>query len=762
VLLSKENLLSKALIQFNWVREEIMKKVLSFLGVILLVVLVLFYLVCRKPSAKKPPTSLKSAAGVETTEFQPHDSILFEARDLLPRSGYDVQIVRDDGREMIALRLSSDGNGIIPETVLWYNIGVLPCVKIRVNDLASTAVTHDEITDAAVIGRKYFLRIRRGKEMVRETAFQVSPRLLAPTLYAADSRGCPKSGFLIGEEDIWVVGRNFPEGSMVRLWAVPQKADWQEGDKLLDRSKQYDPDMPPLFELTGGSADFKKLLWPRGLTSLGSYDIVAEVVTYPFGFYRAHANAEVKDIVSYLSYSGFVVQRRQGVAEPLEFDIAGTVKSPFTFQDTFLTDENVFVGVDPCIQPAYVGQTADVYIVADKTDAQWTVDKSLTDMTAGGVVETLTVGGLCGNCWKVLAWPATLTEGKYDVVLDFNRDGLYTPGVDLIDGLDRVGFTVSNIRVDSISFNTGGSGAITIYDDSGAHANVTAPEYSASGLVMKPAAWVMGGSHQVQVTFKAVASVASTQIWAETGLGGLASSGAPVTVTFSAGTGTAGFSVNSPPPAVGKNEFTWDWKYKSGLTTVSMGSTGLHRLYTVMAYPIVTVAPWLTILDYACTWAAGETTGEGVCVAILNNGFAAHYTWDYDCHRLASDFVKLVCTQGIIGSMVRWGSQSGGAGDMDYQRTRAFDAVGPTHPYETQDWSWHQWSAALGKQRDASAASSLTGDWGVYEDYLFTHYLVVGNGWVANNPGQSIGCEAPAHRFFTAVPTEYSWRGPDR
>ena len=739
-----------------------MKKVLSIFGVILLLLLVLFYLLCRQTSSKKLPTSLKSAAGVETTEFQPHDSILFEARDLLPRSGYDVQIVRDDGHEMIALKLSSDGNGIIPETVLWYNIGVLPCVKIRVNDLASTAVTHDEITDAAVIGRKYFLRIRRGKEIVRETAFQVSPRLLTPTLYAADSRGCPKSGFLIGEEDIWVVGRNFPEGSLVRLWAVPQKADWKEGDKLLDKSKQYDPDMPPLFELTSGATDFKKLLWPRGLTSLGSYDIVAEVVTYPFGSYRAHASAEVKDIVSYLSYSGFVVQRRPGVAEPLEFDIAGTVHSPFTFQDTFLPDENVFVGVDPCIQPAYVGQTADVYIVADRTDTQWTVDKNLADMTAGGVVETLTVGGLCGNCWKVLAWPATLTEGKYDVVLDFNRDGLYTPGVDLIDGLDRVGFTVSNIRVDSISFNTGGSGAITIYDDSVTHANIAAPEYSASGLVMNPAAWVMGGSHQVQVTFKAVASVASAQIWAETGLGGLASSGSPVTVAFSAGTGTAGFSVNSPPTVVGKNEFTWNWNYKSGLTTKSLGSTGLHCLYTVMAYPIVTVAPWLTILDYACTWAAGESTGEGICAAILNNGFAAHYTWNFDCNQLACDFVKLVRTQGIVGTMVRWGSGDGDSGDMDEQRTRPFDAVGPAHPLELQEWSWHHWSAALGRQRDAAAATSLTGDWGAYEDYLFTHYYVVDDDWVANNPGQSIGCEAPEHRYFSDTPVETSWRGPDR
>ena len=41
----------------------------------------------------------------------------------------------------------------------------------------------------------------------------------SPVLFAADSRGCPKSGFLIGEEDVWVVGKHFPKGSIVRLWA---------------------------------------------------------------------------------------------------------------------------------------------------------------------------------------------------------------------------------------------------------------------------------------------------------------------------------------------------------------------------------------------------------------------------------------------------------------------------------------------------------------------------------------------------------------
>src|SRR5262249_34453776 len=133
----------------------------------------------------------------------------------------------------------------------------------------------------------------------------------------------------------------------------------------------------PLIELGPSETYFKRLLWPRMLTSIGSYDMVAETIAYPFGTYRDAPRAEAQDVVANRSFSAFVVQRRPGTAQPLEVDIAGSTSSPFTFRSTFLTNENVYVGVDPALQPAFIGKTAGVYIVADKTDAQWTVDKNL-------------------------------------------------------------------------------------------------------------------------------------------------------------------------------------------------------------------------------------------------------------------------------------------------------------------------------------------------------------------------------------------------
>jgi hypothetical protein len=556
---------------------------------------------------ERPPILFTGPSGAATNEFQLHDSLLVELRDLTPRAGYELAIVDEAGNAVVTNRLSTDARGRIPQTVLWYAIGAQPCW--RAGFATSTeGFSYARVTDSALAGRNYTLRVTRAGEAARSATFSVVRGALRPSLYTTDARGCPKTGFLIGEEDVWVVGRNFPAGGLLRLWTIGDQSEWPDNTPLTDRTGQYGYDWPSLIELAPTETHFRRRLWPRGLTSIGSYDLVAETVSYPFGTYREAPQAQAQEVVAQRTFSAFVVQRRPG-AEPLQMDVAGAVSSPFTFRSTFLTSEDVYVGVDPALQPTVIGQTADVFIVADKTDAQWTVDQSLTDVT--GTVETITVNGICGNCWKTLAWTAPLTPGRYDVVLDFNRDGVYTPGTDLIDSVDPTGFTVADVRVDQISFNFGGAGAITLYDHL-AGSNVAAPEYVSAGHLIKPAAWVRGGTHSVRVRFKAVSGLSSAQVFAQGGLGGLASSGSPVTVTFSGGFGEADFSVNSPPAAVARTVFTWDWKQKVGPSIVELGRTGDHRLYTVLATPQAPQAtPWVGALEVAAVVAQGETTAAG-------------------------------------------------------------------------------------------------------------------------------------------------------
>ncbi len=615
---------------------EPMKRILPILLVILLlvVILLLWFIFLRE---EQPPTLLRNGSGDETAEFQLLETVVLDAIDLRPRTGYEIFVVRDDGEQVAQTRLSTDGQGRILAAPVWYGIGLQPCPA----EATHAAAVIPEPLDISIGDHDYRLILRRGEQVVRELQFRVAAAGLRPTVYATDARGCPKTGFLIGEEDVWVRGRNLPPGSIVRLWAVPAQGEWSVGDALEDRTRRYDGDAPPVFELRAGASSFHRLLWPRGLTSVGSYDIVAEWVHYPVGDYHGESPASVSQIVANIPTSGFVIQRRPEAAEPLEMDIAGTVQSPFTYRSTFLSDENVYVGVDPAVQPSYVGETADVYVVPHKTEAEWVGAPSLPNPDITGYVERLTVYGICGNFWKTLAWAAPLTVDEYDVVLDFNQNGQYDAGVDLIDALDPVGFTVAEMRVDAVSFNYSGAGAITLYDET-VVSTVTAPEFVSVGNVVKPAAWVQGGTHTVEVSFRAVSSVNSAQVWAEDGLGGLASGASPVTVSLSGGVGQATFNVNSPPAAVARTAFTWRWQYKNvngaSTATESMGETGEHLLYTVVAPPKAPQSPpWVGTLEVATTVASGQTTAADATRAIWYD-FYHNAGGQYDTHSGASKY----------------------------------------------------------------------------------------------------------------------------
>jgi len=225
-----------------------------------------------------------------------------------------------------------------------------------------------------------------------------------------------------------------------------------------------------------------------------------------------------------------------------------------------------------------------------------------------------------------------------------------------------------------------------------------------------------------------------------------------------------------------KTSFVWQWRMENtngtGSSAYDLNTSGVHTVYIILDIPVAPESePRVDLLDYACVWAGQTDTKTSACVAILSNGFSAHYTWNYDCHRLSSDFVRLVSSLGIAASQTLWASigtmTSGNIGDMCNQRTKSFTPVGGTNG--VREWSWHQWAQAEGCQRDPSASVTLSGAWGDYEDNLFTHYytctssLPFGAVWLTNNVGQSSGCEVhPTHCTYNPNPTLYLWRGPDR
>jgi hypothetical protein len=86
-------------------------------------------------------------------------------------------------------------------------------------------------------------------------------------------------------------------------------------------------------------------------------------------------------------------------------------------------------------------------------------------------------------------------------------------------------------------------------------------------------------------------------------------------------------SQSSVPNSVGKHDKTWTWYVvevggEQLETPISVGTTNNLTYYTILATPQAPMTvPWTDVLDYACVWANGTTTGAGVVSGITSGAY---------------------------------------------------------------------------------------------------------------------------------------------
>ncbi|MBL7942632.1 MAG: hypothetical protein JNM00_07690, partial [Flavobacteriales bacterium] len=120
----------------------------------------------------------------------------------------------------------------------------------------------------------------------------------------------------------------------------------------------------------------------------------------------------------------------------------------FRYVDNFNMYDDVFVAIDPLLNPEIEAMEVEIFVVLDKNESQWDGDPMLTDVTPGGQASFLFSGaGIQDNVFY-LTESYTLFDNfsplvgdAYDIVVDMNGDGLLSPG-DFIDGLQDVGMYV--------------------------------------------------------------------------------------------------------------------------------------------------------------------------------------------------------------------------------------------------------------------------------------------------------------------------------
>lgn len=144
---------------------------------------------------------------------------------------------------------------------------------------------------------------------------------------------------------------------------------------------------------------------------------------------------------------------RPGAAHELDFvelELVGVPAAGFphfrivrTLQET----QPLRIAVDPSRHPGLVGRLGEVYVVAARDAAGWAADPTLVDVTGGSVPYTVQAGSIAANVAVIDAGTLSGFAGDafglgYDVVVDYDGDGLLSGG-DAIDGAgDATGFWV--------------------------------------------------------------------------------------------------------------------------------------------------------------------------------------------------------------------------------------------------------------------------------------------------------------------------------
>jgi hypothetical protein len=597
----------------------------------------------RPELEEKPVIILSNSRGERVSEFAVLDSVFGSFSHLLPDTRYEIQVVRSDGHEISYSSFTSNKRGVIPTTVLWWEVGVTYAGKSRAGKL--DVKTLSQYT--------YSCQLIHKKKKIADIPIRI--RDAGPFIYSSDDKGNPLNGFVHGKQNVYLTGRNFPPGSQLHIYVARDRYSWEVGDRFDTNLREIS------VQLDQRQRDFTKLIWDSGRTTIGSYDIIV----------RDEARDGVlreSDLIDSIYGVGFTIFRLKPFPLPLppshiEADLAcqAPPQDPSTgmvigapnpiYKDSFAPVEEVWVAVNPHAGGVdHSGNNARLYVVYHKMEADWLDGTPLQDVSSDGYETTVIQPG-CANVNYTKVWTnPTVREDGYDVVVDFEPFGVYNKGTDIIDKLDAKGFIVPILWVclESISFNhdsaSSTNDAINIRKNY--TQDVVVPEWK-KAKKSHPAAYITNRNISVKAVFSAAAGVSSAQIRAAVGSGSLGSIN-PTTVSFSGGTsGPVTLQVVVSTPNEIKYFYQkWKWYCKdingSGSAEAHLGDSQ-NMIFIVLAEPqspwttTGQTKPWADALLKSCWWANGKGTLVGAAEKVTQhlftgvggkydvNGGAPHY-----------------------------------------------------------------------------------------------------------------------------------------
>jgi hypothetical protein len=369
---------------------------------------------------------------------------------------YKVQVTNvNTGTQIARADLLSDMSGLIELSTVAHDIGEFDDVKerdtlsIKVSDLAGAAVT-----DLAIPLTPHEVHFEGHGFSVDE----VQP----PHVFSTDGSGKALNSFVVGgapdpgevAAPIYVAGKGFPASvSQVDIYLVKDRDSWK--GQAIPQPGSSDYILGPVVgSVDRGLLRATALAWTPAGKDIGPYDILVDVDRngkFDYSF-SAKDGADGEQKVGLTIQYGAAWYRAKAVLEGkhllvnLAFDSAARSG---TWANTYTKSSKIYSYVNPPVQSGSRHAFVTKLVIQHQSwQAFWSNPEKYTQTTDGEgvfiadkIVQTTggTTQNSCTNSPPVqVINPQEIPVDqanplKFDIVFDYNGDGYYTPGTDLLD-----------------------------------------------------------------------------------------------------------------------------------------------------------------------------------------------------------------------------------------------------------------------------------------------------------------------------------------